>query len=118
MVPRPPGSIEKAKPGAERILSGMIAETLALARQSKGTQRRIVILDDDLDLPDLYRRILQQSLKDIDLQYFTTRITLHELRAVPDLFITDLNMPKMDGFQVLSILAENKVKFPVMMLTS
>jgi TPR repeat protein len=31
LVPRPPGAIEKAEPGAMRILSGMVADTLALA---------------------------------------------------------------------------------------
>ncbi len=32
LVPRPPGALEKAEPGAKRILSGMVADTLALAR--------------------------------------------------------------------------------------
>jgi TPR repeat protein len=32
LVPRPPGAFEKAEPGAKRILSGMVADTLALAR--------------------------------------------------------------------------------------
>ena len=30
LVPRPPGALEKAEPGAKRILSGMVADTLAL----------------------------------------------------------------------------------------
>jgi hypothetical protein len=32
LVPRPPSEIEKAEPGAKRVLSGMVADTLALAR--------------------------------------------------------------------------------------
>jgi CheY-like chemotaxis protein len=33
LVPRPPGALEKAEPGAKRILSGMVADTLALAKK-------------------------------------------------------------------------------------
>lgn len=32
LVPRPPGAVEKAAPGAKRILSGMVAGTLALRK--------------------------------------------------------------------------------------
>ena len=32
LVPRPPGALEKAEPGAKRILAGMVTETLALAQ--------------------------------------------------------------------------------------
>jgi len=38
LVPRPPGALEKAEPGARRILSGMVADTLALAK--KGARPR------------------------------------------------------------------------------
>jgi hypothetical protein len=31
LVPRAPGTLEKADPGAKHILSGMVADTLALA---------------------------------------------------------------------------------------
>ena len=34
LVPRLPGSLEKAEPGAKRILSGMVADMLALAEAS------------------------------------------------------------------------------------
>ena len=33
LVPRPLGTLEKAEPGAKRILSGMVADTLAVARR-------------------------------------------------------------------------------------
>lgn len=32
LVPRPPGALEKVEPGGKRILAGMVADTLALAR--------------------------------------------------------------------------------------
>lgn len=33
LVPRRPGALEKAEPGAKRILSGMVADTLALVKK-------------------------------------------------------------------------------------
>lgn len=33
LVPRPPGALEKAEPGARRIMSGMVADTLALVKK-------------------------------------------------------------------------------------
>jgi len=42
MVPRSPGALEKADPGTKRLLSGMVADTLALASKEKfgpGTAR-------------------------------------------------------------------------------
>ncbi len=33
LIPKPPGAIQKARPGAKRILSGMVVEMLALARK-------------------------------------------------------------------------------------
>jgi hypothetical protein len=35
LVPRPPGALEKAEPGAKRILSGMVADTLALLKKER-----------------------------------------------------------------------------------
>lgn len=35
LVPRPPSAVEKAEPGAKRILSGMVADTLALASKER-----------------------------------------------------------------------------------
>ncbi len=118
LVPRPPSAVEKGEPGAKRILSRMVGVTLALAQ--KKPPRRIIHLDDDPDFLDLYRDIIQSSLKNVEVITFTDiNAALKEISlTAPDLFITDLNMPKMDGLQVLSLLKGMKVKFPVMMLSS
>lgn len=39
LVRRPPSALEKAEPGAKRILSGMVADALALAQAKIQTQR-------------------------------------------------------------------------------
>jgi hypothetical protein len=59
LVPKPPGLLEKADRGAKRILSDMVADTLALVRKRQGAgpgcvarsrsmeQRRIVLVNDN-----------------------------------------------------------------------
>lgn len=39
LVPRPPGALEKAEPRAKRILSGIVTDTLALARVESGLEQ-------------------------------------------------------------------------------
>lgn len=64
LVPRPPGTLEKVEPGAKRILSGMIADTLALARvdldalvaEGKRIQRREGMTPEDIRAFDLFHR--------------------------------------------------------------
>src|SRR6266550_4484466 len=34
LVPKPPGALEKSEPAAKRILSGMVADTLALGKEA------------------------------------------------------------------------------------
>ena len=44
LVKRPPSVVEKAEPGAKRILSGMVADTLALVKEEHSAKREIRVL--------------------------------------------------------------------------
>lgn len=59
MVPRTPGALEKAQPGAKRILAAMVAETLALVKreESKHPGARYRIGDCELCEPD-YQQLM------------------------------------------------------------
>ena len=59
LVPRPSSAVGKPEPGAKRILSGMVADTLALVNreQLKGAKARFRIGDYEWCEPD-YRQIL------------------------------------------------------------
>jgi hypothetical protein len=59
LVRRPPSALEKAEPGAKRILSGMVADALALAdkKQTVALAAKFRIADYDWCEPD-YRQIL------------------------------------------------------------
>jgi DNA-binding response OmpR family regulator len=77
---------------------------------------KVLLLDDDLDFLDLYREMLTQhlpSLPEVKTAPNASRaVALLESEAF-DLLIVDLNMPKMDGLQVLSIARR---KYPQMRL--
>jgi len=72
---------------------------------------KILLLDDDQDLLDLYKEILSQlpSRPEVCTSLTGAR-AMAMLEAEPfSILVCDLNMPKMDGLQVLSIVRR---KFP------
>jgi len=57
LMPKPPGALEKAEPGAKGVLSGMVADTLALARGITPPQRAYGLPHDiSEELEELNRR--------------------------------------------------------------
>ena len=58
LVPRPSSAVEKAVPGVKRILSGMVSDTLALAKEQRAlAPTKFRIGDYEWCEPD-YRQIL------------------------------------------------------------
>jgi len=122
LVPRPPGAVEKAEPGAKRILSGMVADTLALVKKMpprKSRPLRIVILDDENELRETYRVMLQIWYEGVVVvQCQGGDEAWEELsRADPALFITDRNHTGMSCGEMLERLAERKAKFPIFLIS-
>jgi CheY-like chemotaxis protein len=81
---------------------------------------KILLLDDDQDLLDLYREILSQLPSHPEI--FTSSTgprAIAMLEAEPfTLMVCDLNMPKMDGLQVLSIVRRKFPELRTVVLTS
>lgn len=121
LVPRPPGALEKTAPGAKRILSGMVADTLTLAKQpppSMTRPLRIVMLDDESMLLEVYEAIFRQWFKDVTLLKFgNAEEGFKELmRKDPDLLLTDDMMPGMNCLELLDRLAATKATYPMIAL--
>ena len=99
LVPRPSSAVEKAAPGATRILSGMVADTLALVKKEQATKPVVsVVMCGYIDaaLREMVSSLLQRNLAaqaTLEFQYFTwTTDFINEVRQSRfDLFILLLN---------------------------
>src|ERR1700722_22649 len=84
------------------------------------TRPKVLLVDDDKDLLDLYREILAQlpSLPEIFTSSSGAR-AIAMMEAEPfTMLVCDLNMPKMDGLQVLSIVRRKFPELRTVVLTS
>jgi len=84
------------------------------------TQQKILLLDDDQDFLDLYKEMLSQHLSCLPevrtASSGSRALSLLESEGFT-LMIVDLNMPKMDGLQVLSIARRKYPQLKVVVLT-
>lgn len=83
-------------------------------------RHKILLLDDDQDLLDLYKEILSQlpSQPEVCISLTGSR-AMAMLESEPfAMLISDLNMPKMDGLQVLSIVRRKYPQLRTVVLTS
>lgn len=84
------------------------------------TKHKILLVDDDPDLLDMYREILKQLPSQPEIQTATSgprALALLESETYR-LLITDLKMPRMDGLQVLSIVRRKFPNLRTVVLTS
>ncbi|MDB6055613.1 MAG: Response regulator receiver protein [Verrucomicrobiales bacterium] len=81
---------------------------------------KILLLDDEQDLLELYRDILRQLPSKPDIQTASSGArAIAVLESEPfTMLISDLNMPKMDGLQVLSIVRRKFPHLRIVIMTS
>lgn len=85
-----------------------------------GTRHKVLLLDDDVDLLDMYRQLLTQLPSQPEIYTASNGPrAMAMLEAEPfRLLICDLKMPKMDGLQVLSIVRRKHPELRTVALTS
>ena len=81
---------------------------------STPVKRRILVVDDDESVRELFRRILQKEGYDVDTAQngFDALLKLKDV-VIPDVIISDLNMPEMSGFELLSVVRRRFPKISV-----
>jgi DNA-binding response OmpR family regulator len=117
LVRKPSSAVEKAAPGAKRVLSGMVTDALALIKRAKPL--RIILLDDEPMLLELLEHLILMSCKDATVLKFNDgdKAWQEILRIVPDLLVTDMNRLGLSGYEMLPLLAGKKVRFPILVLS-
>jgi CheY-like chemotaxis protein len=119
LVRKTPSAVEKAEPGAKRVLSGMVLDALALANREqhrRPSPPRIVVVNDESVILEQIETVIRYSLKNAVVLPFQDGEAAWKdlLRTDPDLLITDLRRPGMNGWDLLRLLAQRKVKFPIL----
>jgi DNA-binding NtrC family response regulator len=113
LVRKPSSAVEKAAPGAKRILSGMIADALVLTKRKPST--RIVVIDENPYPVELMERAIKKWFKTVVLHTFHNRNEgLQELsRQSPELLIVEIVNDNKYDFKTLQMLADKKVAYPI-----
>lgn len=81
---------------------------------------RILVVDDDESLCELLRMHLAAAGYEVSTAYDAISAGYQILKNPPDLLLTDVNMPHMDGFEFVAALkADSTLPYiPVIFLTS
>jgi CheY-like chemotaxis protein len=80
----------------------------------------ILVIDDDENIRELLRLHLSAAGYAVDVAADAIAAGYLVLRSPPDLIISDVNMPHMDGFEFLAALRADTTlpRIPVILLTS
>ena len=80
----------------------------------------ILVVDDDESIRELLRLHLSAAGYEVHVAADAISAGYMVLRSPPDLIITDINMPHMDGFEFIAALKADKTlpAIPVIFLTS
>lgn len=80
-------------------------------------RKRLFIVDDDSSVRDALKNILEQAGYDVAVAQDGNEALSRINQASPDLLILDLNMPRVDGWDVLEELSSNQPLLPVIVIT-
>lgn len=79
---------------------------------------KVLIVDDEVKLADALGELFRRNKIVADIVYDGEDGYFYAKKGDYDVIILDVMMPKMDGYEVVRRLRENKCKVPVLMLTA
>jgi CheY-like chemotaxis protein len=80
---------------------------------SRPLKHRILVVDDEESIRSVFAQLLQREGYDVDTAENGFDALLQLKQFLPDVIISDLNMPKMSGFEFLSVVRRRFPKIPV-----
>ncbi|ATX82720.1 DNA binding domain-containing protein, excisionase family [Mariprofundus ferrinatatus] len=83
------------------------------------SSRSILIVEDDPDTTMLYRMQIKKWQLPLDVRYVADgyKALIEIGKSPPDLLITDLYMPNIDGFKMLETLEQGDMRIPAIAVT-
>ncbi len=79
---------------------------------------RILIVEDEYSLAEIVMNRLQKEKYSVDISTDGEEGLYNALSGIYDLIILDVMLPKVDGFEILNQIKENKIETKVIMLTA
>ena len=79
---------------------------------------KILVVDDEVKLADALGELFQRNKFVVDVVYDGEDGYFYAKNGDYDVIILDVMMPKLDGFEVVRLLRQNKINTPVLMLTA
>jgi CheY-like chemotaxis protein len=80
-------------------------------------QKRILLVDDEPNIRFVLATILQQEGYVVDVAEDGFKALRKLQQNMPDLVITDLRMPNMNGFELLSVIRTRFVRLPIIVVS-
>lgn len=80
---------------------------------------KVLLVDDDPDLIEMFKDFLEPRHYRVSTAFDGEEAVLKATKELPDLIITDIVMPKMNGYEAIGRLKENKetATIPIIVLT-
>jgi signal transduction histidine kinase len=97
-----------------------ISQELPQAQRTKSaSSKRILLVDDNADMREYVQRLLSPHFQVTGANNGRTALD-HALKDPPDLVLTDIMMPEMDGFELLAALRKNSATstIPIILLSA
>ena len=115
-----PGDIKKQDSGTNKAEQTVPHERIKSIDSNSSLHRRILVVDDNSDIALTLRLGLEDSDPSLQVHSFDNPVTaLLEFKPdYYDLLLIDVNMPKMDGFQLTQKLLQKDLNVRVCFMTS
>lgn len=79
---------------------------------------RIIVVEDDFKLNDLIKRVLEKNNYQVDSALNPLEALEKMTNKAYDLIISDIMMPKMDGFEFAKTIREDNKDIPILFITA
>lgn len=88
--------------------------------ENTNTLKTILLIDDDNELAEIVRAYFRQ--KDIEIIHFTEPLLalklMQDQHSKIDVILTDLNMPQMNGMELIKRMRESHITVPILLITA
>lgn len=104
--------------GFSSLLKGVIRSEVATHSTARLTDKKILIVDDEIEICETVREILSIVTSDIEISHHAKDALEKINKGTYDLFILDIQMPAFNGLQLLKQLRSKNVETPVLFLSA